>query len=242
MSRFEISLEEFEKLEDLGKRPRPKILENVAEKIKEYDAQCKAPKYNATYRRVLKAREGDCCLVDADGNVSERALKVIEDALRAFEMGRQMGGKFRERLRKKLEDDEIRSILKRFRNLCIDSLDLKEFKDDVKRLYEALSASGSSGLSSRQDSFEVGATKIMNFLFPELFIMVDSNVKKAVGRSGPGVPFGKYWDIMMICRRELEEHKKVQGSYNSLLESDIKPTTLTRIFDKCAFIMGKSEI
>jgi len=239
---FEISPEEFERLKDISERPRPKILENVAEKIKKYDAQCNARKYNSAYRRVLEARGGSRCLVDENGNVNERALRIIEYALRAFEMDqwRQMDGKFREMLKKKLEDSEVKVILKKLRDLRIDSSDLKELKNDVKKLYEVLSASGSDGLSARGDRFEVGATKIMNFLFPELFVMVDKYVKKALHKSGD-ISFRKYWDILIICRQELEEWRTLHGTVDNLLELDTKPTTLIRVFDKCAFIMGKTK-
>jgi len=237
---FEISLEEFERLEDLSKKPRPKILENVAEKIKKYDGCHKSRKYNSAYRRVLEARGGKHCLVDEEGNVSEKSLQVIEKALIDFEMGGhgQMDRGFKDRLKQKLEAGETKEVLKKFRNVQIYSPNLKEIKSDAEKLYNTLSVSGEDGLSARKDCFDVGATKIMNFLFPDLFVIVDKNVKKALHKSGP-LNFKKYWDIMMICHEELDEWKKSHGTLGNLLELDSKPTTLTRIFDKCAFIMGK---
>jgi len=235
---FKMSREEFERLEDLSEKPQHKILENLADRIKKYDGQCKARKYNYAYKRVLEARKGNSCLVDEDGNVSGKSLKVIEQTLSDFEMDRQMGVGFSKKLKKKLENNEIRAVLNKFRNVRIDSPNLNEFKLDAKKLFKTLSSSGENGLSARQDSFEVGATKIMNFLFPELFVMVDRYVKKALHKSG-SLPFRKYWDIMMICRQELEEWKELHGTIDNLLELDTKPTTLTRVFDKCAFVMGK---
>lgn len=52
---------------------------------------------------VLNARGDQSCLVDKDGNVDEKSL-IIEDALRDFDMDRQMGVRFRDRLCKKLND------------------------------------------------------------------------------------------------------------------------------------------
>lgn len=113
-----------------------------------------------------------------------------------------------------------------------------QLKTDVEKLYAALSVGGENGLSRWCYRFDVGATKIMNFLFPDLFVIVDRYVKKAVHSSGE-LYFGKYWDIMMICRGELREWEQHHGNLDSLLRLDTKPTTETRIFDKCAFVIGK---
>lgn len=81
--------------------------------------------------------------------------------------------------------------------------------------------------------------------FPELFVMVDKNVTKTlvslgmirIPRKGGtyNYSFETYWEIMRICHDELDQYKKVHENIQGLLELDEKPTTLTRIFDKCTF-------
>jgi len=223
------------------------IFESLTEKIKGYDRQRKGKQYNSAYRRVLNARAGSSSLVDEYGNVSEQSLRVIEEGLRKFEMARfgKMDKKFRDRLKNKLQRQSVREVLKKFRNIQIESQEWQEYKDDVEKLYNALSAGGSDGLSADGKQFDVGATKIMNFLFPELFVIVDKNVTKTLTELGLiGIPrkggtydysFDSYWQIMQICYRELEQCVRLYGDIQNLLEFDKKPTTLTRIFDKCAF-------
>jgi len=45
---------------------------------------------------------------------------------------------------------------------------------------------------------------------------------------------------MKVCIKELKEWKEENGDFDSLPKLDVGfgPTTLTRIFDKCAFIMA----
>jgi len=223
------------------------IFEKVKEKIENYDVQRKGQQYNNAYRKVLNARAGSSSLIDEDGNVSHQSLEVIEEGLRRFEMARfgKMDSKFSDRLKKKLQRNGIREILKKFRNLRIESQEWREYRDYAKKLYDILSAGGADGLSADGDRFDVGTTKIMNFLFPELFVMVDRHVAETlielrlirIPRKGGtwDYSFGSYWRIMEICDQELKRYRERYGSVQSLLESDKQPTTLTRIFDKCSF-------
>lgn len=218
-----------------------KVLENAEDKINKYnsyDRLHKSGRYNSAYHRVLNARRGGPCLVDDDGNVNEGSLVIIEEALIAFDMDRQMDNRFKDRLRKKLSNVDIRVLLKRFREFTILSSNIEETKSGTQDFFETLRAANQGGLSSRGDRFSVGATKIMKFLFPELFVIADQWVSKGLRKIGP-IDSWKYWSVMMICRRELEEWQKTRGDLKSLMELDQQPTTLTRIFDKCAFGMGK---
>lgn len=223
------------------------IFEKVKDKIEKYDMQRKGQQYNNAYQEVLNARAGNNSLVDEDGIVSERSLKRIEEGLRKFEMARfgKMDSKFSDKLKKKLQRDDIKEILKKFRNMRIESQEWQKYRDAVKKLYDILSAGGSDGLSADGDRFDVGATKIMNFLFPELFVMVDKHVTETLVRKGLirisrkggtwDYSFESYWRIMEICNYELGQYRERYGSVQSLLEMDKQPTTLTRIFDKCCF-------
>lgn len=257
-----MDIEEFRKLEKVEWRKRTKkcakigvILENAEEKIRCYNNQRSAKSYNIAYHNVLGARHRSVSLVNEDGSVSEESLRVIVDGLKAFRMGRQIGGQmwgtFLEKLREKLRKDENREILKRLRTLRIESEEWKEHRDEIEKLYKELSTEGESSLHTGKKRFDVGATKIMNFLFPELFVMLDRNVAKTLNqlglikirRKGSTYEFSPeiYWQVMKICKMELEEYQKRHDDLQSLLDMDDEPTALTRIFDKCTFAMAKQN-
>ncbi len=219
-----------------------KDIPTVLARIHQYNSQPEACVYNRAYHSVLEARQGSLCLVDKSGSVSDPSIETIRQALLAFDMGRQVdrNQSFNSRLRAKLNKDEVKMSLTKFREYTISSPKIAQLETDVENVYEVLSASGEDSLSKRHDHFYVGATKTLNFMFPELFVIVDSNVKMAVHRSSEGIEFGKYWDIMILCGRELFEWEQHYGDLDSLLRLDTKPTTITRIFDKCAFVLGKS--
>jgi len=238
----EITEEELKRLEDVGKVVR--VFENAAEKISKYnsyDALCKDERYNSAYHKILNARKDRSCLVDKDGNVDEDSLAIVEEGLIAFDMDRQINNHFRDRLRKKLNDVDTKVLLKRFTKFTIFSSNIEDIKSDTKDFFETLRATGHDGLSSRGDQFGVGATKIMNFLFPKLFVIADQWVRKGLRKTG-FMDFQKYWSILMICRRELKEWQQTHGNFEDLTALDQQPTTLTRIFDKCAFVMGKFRL
>lgn len=138
------------------------IFKNVREKIEKYDKQRKGKLYNKAYQSVLKARAGSNSLVDEDGNVSDQSIRVIEDTLKKFEMARfgKMDRRFRDKLRHKLEESDVKDALKKFRNLRIESQEWQRYEDDVNKVYNTLSAGGSNGLSADGKRFDVGATKI----------------------------------------------------------------------------------
>jgi hypothetical protein len=193
---------------------------------------------NSSYRLVLKARSGATSNVDANGNVSRQRVELIERTLRGpFKMGRQMDDAFGEKLGMKLQKDNVRTALRKMMNLHIGSINHAAFEPDARTVYETLSSPGKDGLSAREDAFCVGATKIMHFLFPEFFIMLDQYAAKGVGLR-KFRNFEAYWSALELCHKELEEWHDKHGSIDNLLAMDVPPTTPTRIFDKCAFVMG----
>jgi len=219
------------------------ILKNAEQKIAKFNSGISSKvKF---YHDVLNAREENKSLVDESGNIGENSLSMIEKALRHyFKMARggRMGSEeeFIKKLESKLESDKIRRILARLRDVSIVSPNLEDYKSDAEKLYEPLS-NCENGLSVDRTGFYVGATKVMHCLFPELFVMLDQNVAKTVLNLRPPqyYNFTQYWKAMNKCRNELMEWQKLYGNTDSLLELDLKPTTLTRIFDKCASTMGK---
>lgn len=218
-----------------------KILENAAEKIREFNNSKDRPR--ESYHQVFTARTGRRSFVDENGNISDRHICLIDRALRSYfimNKGNKMGGKeeFVNKLGNNLRDNETKSILAKLRDVTITAHDLQDYKSDAEKLYESLS-NCEHGLSADGTYFCVGATKVMHCLFPELFVMLDKNVGKAVGyRPGQHNNFWSYWKVMDICKNELKEWEKINGSTDGLLQLDLPPTTLPRIFDKCASIMG----
>ena len=143
------------------------------------------------------------------------------------------------RLTNKLGVGEVKRILARLRDVSIISPNLEDYKSDAQELYESLS-NPKGGLSADGTCFCVGATKVMHCVLPEFFVMLDKNVGKAVGfSSGRYNNFASYWRVMETCRAELLEWQTEYGNTDSLLALDDEPTTLTRVFEKCAFKIGK---
>jgi hypothetical protein len=217
------------------------ILENAADKITGFNSYPDRPR--ESYHQVLTARAGRRSFVHENGNIIDSHLYLIDWALRSYFMmnrRKRMGGKeeFVYKLRNSLRDNETKSILVKLRDVNITAHDLQDYRSDAEKLYESLS-NCEHGLSADGTYFCVGATKVMHCLFPELFVMLDQNVGKAAGyRPGQYNNFWSYWEVMNICRDELEEWKEIHDSTDSLLQLDLPPTTLPRIFDKCAWIMG----
>lgn len=160
-----------------------KIFENVAQKIRDFNNYPDRPR--ESYHRVLNARDGRKSFVGENGNVSPHYLHMIDWALRSYFMmnrGNRMGSKeqFTNKLTNKVSIPEVKKILAQLRVLSITSPNLNDCRLDAEELYNLLSHP-EHGLSSDGTHFCVGATKLMHCLFPELFIMLDQNVGKAVG-------------------------------------------------------------
>ncbi len=217
------------------------VLNNAAEKIKAFNSNPK-DRPRESYHCVLRARAGKKSVVDEDGSVSGEYLRMIDWALRSyFMMNRRnrMGSEeeFVNKLMQKLSRNETKKILARLRDVTILSTNLEDYGSDAEELYECLS-NCENGLSADGTYFCVGATKVMHCLFPELFVMLDRNVGKTALKQSSGQynNFASYWKIMRKCKGELVEWQELYGSTKSLLKLDLEPTTLTRIFDKCATI------
>lgn len=218
-----------------------KIFNNVTQKIRDFNNYPDRPR--ESYHRVFTETQRERSFVQQNGNVSDENLYLIDRALRSYFMmnrGNRMGTTegFVSKLANILRNNETKGILARLREVTIIAPNLQQYKPDAKRLYESLSKS-EHGLSADGTHFCVGATKVMHCLFPELFVMLDQNVGKAVGyRPGQHNNFESYWNVMDICRKELKEWQEIHNDTDSLLQLDTPPTTLPRIFDKCASIMG----
>jgi len=162
-----------------------------------------------------------------------------------FDMRRTMGGgdlysarkaSFRSRLSSCLEDlaGDLRGLL----DANLATTDLAGIRPAIENVYCGL-ASGDLG---GEKHFDVGATKILHFLFPDLFIILDRNAANAFSRhhdvafrrgTQPGYDAGKYLECLERARGEIIQFPAARfGS----LESD---TPVARIFDKIAFVVGE---
>lgn len=223
-------------------KPR-RILDNAGSKIAEYnkyDSEQMRNQYNSAYQKVLKARQAKGCLVDENGDIDMTSLRIIDSTLRSFKMANWKAetGHFVAKLKEKLGQVEMKSILRSLQSFTVYSPRITEAKTNAEMLFNALSSKDFSRNSA--DRFCVGATKMMNFIFPDLFVITDTHVQKAIfDRSLTDFDFDLEWRAMRTCANELSEWEAKHGSLQSLLELDAPLTTLTRLFDKCAFIMGK---
>ena len=219
-----------------------RIFNNAKEKIDAFN-QNLTDNNPKDYHSVLSARKGNTSVVDLNGQINNRHLKLIDKVLRGYFMmnrGNRMGrkGEFTIRLGGILSSRKLKKILVSLRSITILSSNLEKYRSKSEKLYEALS-SRECGLSGDHTYFCVGATKILPMLFPELFIMLDKNVGKACGYSpGQYNNFQAYWKVTKLCYGELIEWNNKYGSIDNLLCLDKQPTHLTRIFDKCATMMG----
>jgi len=219
-------------------RKEVNVFDRVTAKLAKYDKQPKSTTYNSAYHKILNARAGESCLVNEDGSVDEASLQVVEQGLLAFDMGVQMDETFIDKLRKKLNQVENKKLLRTFRGFSILSPNIEDIKSETENFFFNLSDKGEDCLSSDNNRFGVGATKIMNFLFPDLFVIADSNVRNGLHQINY-LDFKVYWAILMLCHNQLIELRRTYGDFKRLLRLDKQPTTLVRIFDKCAFVMGR---
>lgn len=225
------------------------ILDDVEVRIKKYDKSPDASKYNSCYRSLLRTHQKQSLFTE-NGKVNSEFLSKIVKTLKCFKMHRQMGDDFSTRLVEKLESKKFSSFYKTFESQKIESGEWKNFKEDIRSVYNEFS-DGKTGLSQGNKRFDVGTTKLLNFIFPKLFVMLDRNVANALSSndlvkiptkgSTYDFSFKSFWKTMRICNKEINILKEERDSVKNILELGEKPTTLPRIFDKCAFIVGKEN-
>ena len=161
----------------------------------------------------------------------------------SFDIGRMMGkveeaydfegNGFGSRLKLKL--GKISPNLELLMNLSLTEIDLHKHKQNILEVYSELAADGEGALNNR-GHFHVGATKILHFLNPELFIIVDSNAVKAFKETHhvkAGYSSQRYLERMELARQDIQEFPLDKFK---ALEPD---SPITRIYDKLTFMTGK---
>ena len=153
----------------------------------------------------------------------------------------QTTGGFATRLKEKLR--AIKPCIGHLMNVRLDALSPRTEQENIKAAYCILSTGGENGLNQIGNEFHVGATKILHFLNPHAFIIVDSNAARAFAKWHPvdhrkGAPSGysseKYIDCMEYARQDILDFG-VREFCN--LDAGVP---ITRIYDKLTFITGSS--
>jgi len=181
---------------------------------------------------------------------SKEYRPFIIAALISFDMGRMMGagvsqkydsdqGGFAAKLDLKMK--AIQSDIEPLCSMSIANVEIEGVSQAIKDSYAALAGKGVGGLHSGGKEFNVGATKILHFINPSLFPIVDSNAAKTL-KSLFGLPYknstqpGYSADLYV---KSIMEIKKVLSNYGfkefQSLESE---TPIMRIFDKLTFSFG----
>ena len=168
----------------------------------------------------------------------------------SFDMGRMMGKGLEEKfdvekkgfaskLQKKLE--AIEPYIKPFVDKTIVDFQLKEDSTNIRNAYDILSKGGKGGLHNQGKDFHVGATKILHFINPNFFPIIDSNAAKTF-KWLYGFPYKKstqpgYSSYMYL--RSMVKAKEIISNYGLKKFRTLEPDTPTmRIFDKLTFAYG----
>lgn len=217
------------------------ILEIAAEKIARFNDE--GLHYNIAACHVYEERR------TAEDLFGRLYLRHLIAGLTVFDLGRMMGSNkfnfesgFAARLVSKL--NETKPFIEPLLRLNLLDISLQEHGNAIIRAYEILSAKGSGALHENQKkSFHVGATKVLHFLNPELFIIVDSNAARAF-RLAWKVPFRNTTQPGYSAERYIECMKRAQIDILAYGVERFRAlelnTPITRIYDKLTFITGQN--
>jgi len=216
------------------------ILGNATEKIKRFNYI--GLHYNLVANQIYEKR-----FASGTDPFDRSLLPYIITGLLSFDIGRMMGDKpyeiegnsFASRLSSKLQ--VLRPLLKPLINLALTQINLQEHRYVIIKSYNTLCAKGEGALHKKGWAFHVGTTKILHFLNPRLFIIVDSNAARAFqlahnvpfrNSTQPGYSANRYMECMECARRDILTHGLKQFQALEL------GTPITRIYDKLTFVTG----
>src|ERR1700686_4845402 len=166
------------------------------------DPRC-AKRYNPAAETAYQARRrfGDPLLSDFE--------PYIVTGLKRFDMGRTMVTDFPTRLRSAMQAVRTRPLIGVFRECRLSSVDLSAHVSEIESVYECLSH---AGILHPEDQSHVAATKILHWLFPDLFLMLDSRVAGAfrdvfgvrfVKSTQPGYSAEKYVQCLQLAQSDI---------------------------------------
>lgn len=215
------------------------ITQNAVSKIRQFNDM--GLHYNLATDGIDKARQR---LVNT---FDKSFIPYIIAGLISFDMARMMGKNkyslengFAKRLSSKLRD--IRPLLVSILSYDIMTLELRQHDNVIKGAYDILASAGNGALhEDNTKAFHVGATKILHFLHPDLFIIIDSNAARAyrkafnvhyVNSTQPGFSKEKYIECMICAKQDIEKFGLQEFQA-------LEPATpITRIYDKLTFVTG----
>lgn len=222
------------------------ITQNASEKIRQFNER--GLHYNLVADAVYSKRK---LILDP---FDPKYFPYIIAALISFDMERMMGAPAESKYNPNMEGfayylliklKEIRPKIGPLVNLQLEDISSRSEKENIKKAYNILALEGKDGLNRTGGKFHVGATKVLHFLNPEVFIIVDSNAARAF-RESHGIKFrksapqGYSGDKYIDCM----EHAKMD-----ILNFGIKEfrtledgVPITRIYDKLTFITGSSML
>lgn len=199
--------------------------------------------YNLVADAVYKMRSA---MSDAFG---PEYLPYIIAALISFDMGRMMGsgdGKYDTKVEgfarcmiKKLIT--IKPYIMHLMDSRLDTLSIESQAHNIKRSYDILSSAENNCLHQKGKEFHVGATKILHFLNPQTFIMVDRNAARAfklshhvgfANTTQPGYSSDRYIECMRYAKRDIFNYGIEDFC---TLEANVP---IARIYDKLTFVTG----
>lgn len=185
--------------------------------------------------------------------LSKTYLHYIIAGLMAFDMARMMGkdqlgrydinvNGFAARLNNKL--NLIKPAISHLLHYHIKDLDLVKDGPVIAEIYDQLAEDGVNSLNCRGGRFPVGASKVLHFLNPDAFIIIDSNAARAFRVSHnlsfrdstqPGYTGAKYVKCLELAQADINSY-----GYKAFCELE-SGTPLCRIYDKLTFITGAQE-
>jgi hypothetical protein len=218
------------------------ILDNAPDKIRRYNQLC--VHYNLVADAIYRIR-GEC-----DNLFDASFLPFLIAALISFDLGRMMGEGaerrydpekhgFAARLMEKMQ--AVRQNLNHLTNVRLSEINLGEEQENIVTAYRHLASRGNHSLNQRSHEFHVGATKIMHFLNPELFVIIDSNAARAFrmahnvyyrNTTQPGYTADKY--IKCLRNAQTDINAFGTGEFCALENG----TPMGRIYDKLSFTTG----
>ena len=226
------------------------VLDDWQTKCAEYDQHPRAGRYNRAYAEMLTADRGDL--------LREEFLLAVIRFLMSFDMARTMGqspeglnepASFIRLLRTKLE--VLQPMFLQIReNAHVPHASLAV-------VYSELAEAGPTGLDARnradsklrrQFRFDVGATKIMHAIFPTKLFILDRYVALSLQYHYPNPPWGYRnnhpigHDVNKYCRGlDLARQEIIRTFGNAAAEDGVEGEPAFRIFDKCAWILGRAN-
>lgn len=210
---------------------------SARELINVYNRDPDGRRYNQIAEGVYNARR---TIGDA---LSPQFERHILDGLVGFDAIRIEGGRavLKPRLQSCLDTARKTTALDQLRDCRLTTADLVSIRPVIKSAYDLFALTGT--LHPKKQS-HVAATKTLHWLFPDLFLMVDSNVAEAFREhfgmkfrrsTQPGYCSQKYFSCLREAQKEIR-------SFGADQFRQLEPETPeARIFDKIAFIVGKQD-